>query len=115
MERDKVGSALFMGKDEMGFDVYVWGMKGGKSIVIPSITSYINQANQARNEILFVNALASLHPLTAIGGLASRRLDFVNLGRAMTIKGIILTYPAFVELVAKVKENLRRRLIPLDL
>lgn len=115
MESHRVGTALFMGKDELGFDVYVWGMKGGKSLVIPSIRSYLNQTNPKRNEILFVNALAHLHPLTAIGGITSRRLGMVGIGRAMTIKGIIVTYPAFVELVERVKDNLRKRLISLDL
>ena len=115
MESHRVGTALFMGKDELGFDVYVWGMKGGKSLVIPSIRSYINQSNPKRNEILFVNALANLHPLTSIGGITSRRLGLVSIGRAMTIRGIIITYPAFVDLVARVKENLRKRSIFLDL
>jgi len=114
-ESYRVGTALFMGKDEQGIDVYVWGMKGGKSLVIPSIRSYINQTNSKRNEILFVNALSNLHPLTSVGGIASRKLGLVSLGRAMTIKGIILKYPAFVELVTRVKENLHQRSISLDL
>jgi len=109
MESSQVGKALYMGTDEMGCDIYVMGMKGGKRIVIPSVKSYLNSCHICHQNILFVNALAKLHPFTCIGGMTSRRLGLVSIGRALTIKGIIMTYPSFVELVKKVKENLRKR------
>jgi hypothetical protein len=109
MENKKLGTPIYMGRDELGWDVYVIGMKNGKDVVIPAIKSYINTCPILRNEILFVNALVMLHPITSIGGFASRKLGLVPIGRPMTVWGIRRSYPLFVNLVSRVKDNLARR------
>ena len=74
-------------------------------MVIPSIKSYLNEYFIENTNILFVNALVKLHPVTAIGGILSRRLGLVNLGRPLTIWGIQRYYKVFVELVRGVKKK----------
>jgi len=106
MENKELGKPVYMGRDDMGWDIYVVGMKDGKNVVIPAIISYLNANNVSRREVLFVSALVQLHPITAIGGIVSRRLDLAFIGRPMTIWGIRRSYPHLVELVNKVKQNI---------
>ena len=106
MENRELGKPVYMGRDDMGWDIYVVGMKDGKNVVIPAIISYLNANNVSRREVLFVSALVQLHPITAIGGIVSRRLGLAFIGRPMTIWGIRRSYPHLVELVNKVKQNI---------
>ncbi|NLO81735.1 MAG: DUF3189 family protein [Clostridiales bacterium] len=106
MENKELGKPVYMGRDDMGWDIYVVGMKDGKNVVIPAIISYLNANNVSRREVLFVSALVQLHPITAIGGIVSRRLGLAFIGRPMTIWGIRRSYPHLVELVNKVKQNI---------
>lgn len=105
MEDKNIGSTVFVGTDEYGSDIYIMGMRNGREIVIPSIKSYLNEYSVSYNDILFVNALVTLHPMTALGGMLSMRLGFVSIGRPLSIWGIQRSYGSFVELVGKVKQK----------
>ena len=37
MENKELGKPVYMGQDDMGWDIYVIGMKDGKNVVIPAI------------------------------------------------------------------------------
>ena len=105
MENKELGKPVFMGKDDMGWDIYVIGMKDGKNVVIPAIKSYLNFNGISRPEILFVGALVQLHPVTAMGGIISEAGIARHRG-LMTIWGIRRSYPHFVELVSRVKKTI---------
>jgi len=96
-----------MGRDELGWDIYIMGMENAKTVVIPSIKSYLNVNGIRQDRVLFVNALVKLHPITSLGGILSRRLGLVSLGRPMTVWGIRKSYPALLKIVKDVKKNLR--------
>ncbi|HHU48930.1 MAG: DUF3189 family protein [Caldicoprobacterales bacterium] len=109
MENRDLGTPVFMGRDEMGWDIYIIGMKNVKQLVIPSMKSYLNACGVEQKGFMLINALVELHPVTSIGGVLSRRFGIVSLGRPMTVWGIRKTYPKFLALVEQVKENLRVR------
>lgn len=110
MENKNIGLPVYMGRDELGWDVYFIGMKSASVVVIPAIKSYLNENYISQTDILFVNTLAKLHPITSIGGFSSRRLSLVSLGRPMTVWGIRRSYPLLIDLVNNVKEVLRIRM-----
>ncbi|MGI6188915.1 MAG: DUF3189 family protein [Clostridiales bacterium] len=109
MENKELGKPVYMGQDDMGWDIYVIGMKDGKNVVIPAIKSYLNANYVSHPEALFVSALVQLHPITAIGGITSRRLGLPCIGRPMTVWGIRRSYPHLVDLVNRVKQNIAAR------
>ena len=109
MENQKLATPVFMGRDMMGWDIYIIGMKNVKQLIIPSMKSYLNACGVEQENFLLINALIELHPITSIGGALSRKFGIVPLGRPMTVWGIRKTYPRFLALVKQVKENLRSR------
>ena len=109
LENQKLATPVFMGRDMMGWDIYIIGMKNVKQLIIPSMKSYLNACGVEQENFLLINALIELHPITSIGGALSRKFGIVPLGRPMTVWGIRKTYPRFLALVKQVKENLRSR------
>ena len=109
MDHHKLGTPVLMGKDELGCDVYILGLKNAKQVAVPALKSYLNLCGVDQKSYLLINALVELHPVTSIGGVVSRKFGVPVLGRPMTIWGIRRTYPRFVKLVENVKENLRHR------
>ena len=109
MDNNKLGTPIYVGRDEFGWDIYVIGLKRANRIAIPAIKSYLYANGISDRDVLFVNALVKLHPITSIGGFSSRKLHMVNLGRPLTIWGIRRSYPVFVELVRRVKESISKR------
>jgi len=107
MDHRRIGTPVYMGRDELGWDIYIMGMENAKTVVIPSIKSYLNVNGIRQDRVLFVNALVKLHPITSLGGILSRRLGLVSLGRPMTVWGIRKSYPALLKIVKDVKKNLR--------
>jgi hypothetical protein len=111
MAHKNLGIPIYMGRDELGIDIYTIGLKNACNIMIPAIKSYLNKNNISTENIFFIEALVKLHPITAIGGISSRRLHLITLGRPLTIWGIRKSYPILIELVSGVKENLSQRLL----
>jgi hypothetical protein len=106
MENKKLGTPVFMGKDDLGWDIYIIGMKNARNLVIPSMKSYLNACGVEQKKFILVNALVELHPITSIGGVLSRKFGILSVGRPMTVWGIRKTYHRFITLVEQVKENL---------
>jgi len=108
MEDKNRGTPLYIGRDELGIDIYAIGLRNACHIMIPAIKSYLNVNNIPSKDILFVESLVKLHPITGVGGFLSRKLNLVSIGRPLTIWGIRRRYSVFVEIVSGVKESLLR-------
>lgn len=106
MDNHKLGTPVYMGRDIQGWDIYIIGMKNAKTLVIPAIKSYLNVCSRDQSDFKLINALIELHPITSIGGVITRKLGLISLGRPMTIWGIRKTYPQFLKLVEEVKKDL---------
>ena len=103
---EDIGKCLFMGKDELGHEVYVMGMGHAKKIVRRAIESFLQLYHIPTSEVLFIDALPQVGLITKIGGFLSRRMGLVSLGRPLTVYGIRRCYPNFLKLVRAVKERL---------
>src|SRR5690554_2860774 len=73
MDNHKLGTPVFMGRDVLGYDIYIIGMKNAKTLVITAMRSYLNACGIDQSNFRLVNALVELHPITSIGGVASRK------------------------------------------
>ena len=109
MDNCKLGTPVYVGTDEMGWDIYIIGMKHAKQLVIPAVKSYLNACGVDQTDFLLANALVELHPITSVGGVLTRRLGIVSIGRPMTVWGIRRSYRRLVRLVRRVKKNLKAR------
>lgn len=107
MENSRLGTPVYVGRDELGLDIYIMGMKNSNTFLIPLIKSYLNHCGKRHDDLIFVNARVRLHPITSIGGFITRKLGIVTIGRPMTVWGIRRTYPVLLDLVKGVKEKLR--------
>ena len=96
------------GADDMGWDIYVIGMKDGKNVVIPAIKVTLMQITFLIRSVVCQCACAAAS-ITAIGGITSRRLGLPCIGRPMTVWGIRRSYPHLVDLVNRVKQNIAAR------
>ncbi|MFY9175962.1 MAG: DUF3189 family protein [Caldicoprobacterales bacterium] len=106
MEDKNCGTPIYLGRDELGIDIYAIGLKNACHIMIPAIKSYLNTNDIQSKDLLFVESLVKLHPITGIGGFLSRKLHLVSIGRPLTVWGIRRRYGVFVEIVSRVKESL---------
>ncbi len=107
MDNDKLGTPVYVGRDQLGWDLYIIGMKNARDIVIPAIHSYLNYNNLSGEPILIANALVELHPVTSVGGFISRKLRLRLIGKPMTVWGIRKSYPKLVDLVERTKAKIK--------
>ncbi|NNG66084.1 DUF3189 family protein [Caldanaerobacter subterraneus] len=105
---EEIGTLFYMGKDEFGNEVYIVGARNGRDVVTKAIYSFLNLYGISEKEVLVVDALPAIGITTKIGGIASRRLGIISLGRPITVYGILKRYKNFVELVTAIKTKLQK-------
>ncbi|MGI1691139.1 DUF3189 family protein [Thermoanaerobacter uzonensis] len=106
---DEIGTLFYMGKDEFGNHVYIVGARNGREIVTKAIYSFLSLYGISEKDILVVDALPTIGLTTKIGGITSRRLGIIFLGRPITVYGILKKYNNFVKLVTDIKIKLQIR------
>lgn len=106
-ENPEIGTPFFYGYDEMGNEVYIIGMGARKELILNSILSLLQDAGVPGTNYLFINTLNNVKWPTRIGGFLSRALGLVNLGRPLTVYGLLQVYFDFVKLVVKTKRDLK--------
>ncbi len=105
--RDEIGSPFYVGRDELGIEVYILGMANNKEVLIKSMDSLLKIYHITENQLMLVDSLSQINTLTRIGGFLSRRLGMIKIGRPLTIMGVQKAYFKFVHLVEGVKEKVR--------
>lgn len=105
MPNEQLGTPRFMGIDIMGWEIYVMGMGGNRKLITTAIYSILKECDLDETKFFIVNALATLSPITAVGGFCSRKLNMVSLGRPLTIYGIRQTYHIFIDIVKRTKQK----------
>lgn len=101
----QIGIPFFMGTDEKGRDIYIIGMGGEKQMIKRAIISLLYELKVPDNEYVFVDTLHLTNFITKIGGVLSRRLGIIFLGRPLTAIGIRMKFFDFVNLVKHVKNE----------
>ncbi|MDD3838949.1 MAG: DUF3189 family protein [Clostridia bacterium] len=104
MPPEKIGSPLYMGIDSYRNQIFSIGMKSSRKIVTNSIYSLLN-INGVKKNIIIINSLIDLNLFTMTGGFMSRRMNWVLIGRPLTVYGIRKSYRKLVDLVESVKNT----------
>jgi hypothetical protein len=98
------GIPYFLGKDDLGREVYVIGFGKNHLLALQTIHYIlINQGNDP-SDWHFLNALNKIGILTKIGGFLSRNLKIVTIGRYLAALGIQKSYFQLIKLVELAKE-----------
>lgn len=106
---EDIGRIDFMGRDRYGNDVYVVGRRSRPQILY-HITAGLAELFDIRPEsYLLVDAGSCVNTSMRIGGVLSRRLGLVRLGRPVVSLGTIMAYKKLCRLVEEVQYRLLDR------
>lgn len=108
-EHHELGHPHYMGADEWGNQLYVIGLAGGKTVMSRALTDFLAAFGIDPTTTLFHDALQSAGVPLRIGGLASRRLGLVSVGRPLAAWGVWLKYQMFADQVQLVRDAVRQR------
>lgn len=106
---DQVGHPFFLGRDEAGRQIYAIGLDGQPFLLKRLVADFLKLHGLDPEVYRFYDALSQAGFLVRLGGFLSRRLGLVTLGRPLTILGIQMNYPRFVQLVKRVKKELQEK------
>lgn len=101
-----IGKCFYVGRDEGGNEVFILGMGSTREVVKRAIVSVLALYGIPRDDLLFVDALPEIGVLAKMGGLLSRRLGLVGLGRPLSVLGVQRHYPNLLRLVCQVRRKL---------
>ncbi|WP_026477979.1 DUF3189 family protein [Alkaliphilus transvaalensis] len=104
--RDR-GKIIYRGTDEMGNRIYNLSRQFVPHLVIPVIEDTWKLLNGNCDNLLIVSTLSSVNTLMRIGGMASRRWNWVKFGRPIVARGSLHAYFDLVEIVKATKKRLR--------
>lgn len=102
-----IGTPYFVGKDEDGRPVYCLGLWACHEELVAAMRLFLQCIGIGRSMYLFVNAFALINFSTKLGGMLSKRLGFVAIGRVLSVWGIRRRYAKFVQKVMTVKQWLK--------
>lgn len=102
----QIGTVFSMGIDSDKNEIYILGMASAKTIVKNTIYSLLDIYAIDTRSVTLVNTLEHVNIITKIGGLLSRRLNLIGVGRPLVIFGVRHNYFDYVNLVKSVKERL---------
>ncbi len=91
-----------LGVDGNGTEVFFVGRRNYKAFE-QLVLSIADLLGTPRSELILVNTLPCTNWLMVIGGLLSRGLGLVSLGRPIVAWGTIMAFPRFTSLVKEVK------------
>lgn len=106
-EGNQIGIPFYIGIDEFDNDVYAIGAKSGRNIMMKAVRSFLKECGIDENEIMLIDTLPAIGILTKLGGMTSRKFKIVSVGRPFTVYGIIKKYKNLLDIVNKVKSNLK--------
>lgn len=109
IEKNQIGRLIFIGKDELGADVYTLGRKHNPNIVIAAIKDMYTILHGSTKGLIIVDTKPTVNLLMDIGGFSSRVLHFVGFGRPIVTKGTQKAYMDMVNLVKSTKNNMSRQ------
>ncbi len=104
-----LGTVFFAGTGPDGEEVYVVGFGPGKDVIRRAVLSFLALKGVSPDDYLLVDALSRANWVVKAGGIASRRLGLVSLGRPIAALGIRQVYQRLVELVEETQAEVRRR------
>lgn len=101
-----LGKVRPMGTDAQGNEVYVCGLGGGRTAMVPALLTFLELSGADPSQVQFVDTMPTVNLLMRLGGYTSRVLHIVWLGRPLVAFGAWLAYPKQRRLVAQVRASL---------
>ena len=101
-----LGKIRPMGTDDRGHEVYVCGLGGGRTALVPALLTYLALSGVDPDRVRLVDTMPTVNLLMRVGGYTSRVLHIVWLGRPLVAFGTWLSYRKKLRLVAQVRASL---------
>jgi hypothetical protein len=105
----ELGTVFVSGRGPDGEEVLVVGFGPGRKIVREAVLSLLELKGAPPKDYLLVDALDGANGVVRIGGMLSRRLGLVSVGRPLAALGIRLMYRRLVRLAEKTRAEVKRR------
>ena len=106
VSNQQIGIPFFYGKDQLNNSIYVLGLGSNRNMIREILLDYLQLFNINTEKIMLVAALPYVSFATKLGGILSRRLGLVMLGRPIVTKSLQNLYPEYNKLVKNVKKKL---------
>lgn len=97
------GDFKYMGEDKEGNQVYIIGKRNLGSMFEPLIRGLARIFSIPQDEMLVVDTLPCVNWIMVLGGILSRKLGVVSVGRPIVIYGTSQAHGNFIKLVDQVK------------
>jgi hypothetical protein len=108
----QMGNLHFIGKDGEGNFVFALGSAGWGEEIRSLITAFLSGTGAAGEQVAVVDCLQQVTPLTRLGGILSRRLGLIRLGRPLVSLGIQKNFPHLLRLVESLENDPSPFLLP---
>lgn len=105
----QLGTVFPAGTGPAGEKVYVVGLGPGRRVIRQAIDSFLEFKGVPRDSYLLIDALSRANLTVRIGGVVSRRLGLVAVGRPLVSLGIRQVYARLAALVAETQAEVARR------
>jgi hypothetical protein len=110
ISKAEYGRLIYIGTDEFGAEVYTLCRMRSKRFVIPAISDMYKIQKGDMKGFFLADTSPTVTNVMRIGGISSRLLGLVSIGRPIVAKGTLQGYPQMVNLVKKTKEYIRQHI-----
>ncbi len=105
----QLGTVFPAGRGPDGEEVYAVGFGPGRKVIRQAVESFLEMKGVPARDYLLVDALSRANWVVRAGGVISRRLGLVALGRPLAAMGIRQVYGRLAQLVAETRAEVARR------
>ncbi len=100
------GRVMYRGSDKGGNRIYTLSRQFVPHLVIPVIEDTWKILGQDPENLMIVSTLSAVNFQMRLGGFASRRMNWVKLGRPIVARGTLKAYSDLVRIVLDTKKKL---------
>jgi hypothetical protein len=103
IDRHELGTPIFVGRDARGHEIYAIGLAGGKDFLTRTMRSVLDLYGLPGEAMILRDSLVHVGNWTKAGGVLSRRLGLIGLGRPLTLIGVRRNYGHLVQLARRTR------------
>jgi len=107
IDRREIGTPVFMGRDAAGCEVFAIGLAWGKDFLTRTMRSVLDVFSIPQEAMILRDSLVHVGTLTKAGGVLSRRMGLIGLGRPLTIMGIRREYARLADLARRTRVEVK--------
>lgn len=100
------GRIIFMGRDGRGNEIYIVGRRSRPWLLYNTTGCLAEAFDINRGNYLLVDVSPHVNLTMRVGGILSRRLGLVAIGRPLAAWGTLISYRGILQLVEKTLESL---------